>query len=140
MRNKALFIMLILIFQGYPIFSQANSSLIGSWQNELGSVLVIDSIKKDHQIMGIYKSSTGVDGRIFPLQGWINRDDQSGRMAIAFTVRWEGYGSITSWTGYLDTDEEGTYIKTLWHLVRPQPELPWERIITNSSLFRRLSD
>jgi hypothetical protein len=116
---------------------QVQVQLRGSWVNELGSLLVVDSVDAEGKIHGQYQSSTGVDGKVFPLLGWVNRGtDEDGILSVAFTVRWEGYGSITSWTGYLDTDADGHYIKTLWHLVRPGTQYPWERIIANSSVFR----
>ena len=126
-------------------FAAVSQSIEGSWQNELGSIFDIDSISTEGFIFGKYKSSSGVDGRIFPLQGWVNHVDKGNvdngkseddfSIAISFTVRWDGYGSITSWSGYYDKDENGPFIKTLWHLVRPSEEEPWERIITNSSTF-----
>jgi len=109
--------------------------LTGSWINELGSVLVIDSIATDGSIQGVYKSSSGVDGKTFELTGAVNQGNTD-VIAIAFRVRWEGYSSITSWTGFAHIDSEGPYIKTMWHLVRPDEKEPWERIITNSSTFR----
>ncbi len=45
---------------------------MGRWQNDLGSVLEITSVANDGTIRGKYASSSGVDGRTFPLQGWIN--------------------------------------------------------------------
>ena len=140
MRKRLIVIVLLNWWVFNLIQGQDLNSLLGSWENELGSVLVIDSIDHNSQIIGVYKSSTGVDGKIFSLKGWINQDAGTGRLAIAFSVRWEGYGSITSWTGYTDEDERGVYIKTLWHLIRPQSELPWERIITNASTFRKISE
>ena len=117
-------------------FAQLN----GSWQNELNSQLIIDSISTDGQIFGLYKSSSGVDGRIFKMDGKVNQHPDSKVIAISFTVKWDDYGSITSWTGYVDVDYEANlYMKTLWHLVRPQNAEPWERIITNSSEFRLVS-
>ena len=120
--------------------SQDCSDLTGQWINELGSVLVIEAINTDGSIKGEYRSSTGVDGKIFPLQGWINNDGpgSGGPPSIAFSVRWEGYSSITSWTGSCDEYAEGPRIKTLWHLVRPNQEFEWERVIANSSTFRPL--
>ncbi len=110
--------------------------LEGRWVNELGSVLVIDTVANDGQIIGKYASSTGVDGKIFPLQGWINASaDHPTEINVAFTVRWEGYGSLTSWTGYCLEDEDSSSIKTIWNLVRSGKEFPWERILTNSSTF-----
>ena len=121
----------VVLFQPV-LFSQ---EITGEWINELGSVLVIDSISAYDIIHGVYKSSSGVDGKVFELSGTVNQGDTD-VMAIAFRVRWEGYSSITSWTGFMDSDSEGRYIKTLWHLVRPDEEEPWERVITNSSTFR----
>ena len=140
LRDKLkLFLVVIGLFIGsLPAHSQ---DIKGSWQNELGSIFVIDSISSDGFIFGKYKSSSGVDGRIFPLQGWVNNLDNANKnekhsIAVAFTVRWDGYGSITSWSGYYDEDQNGPFIKTLWHLVRPNEKEAWERIITNSSTFR----
>ena len=116
--------------------SQDCDSLQGQWLNELGSVLVIDRVTDSHEIIGEYRSSTGVDGKIFPLLGWVNNTEGDGPVSIAFSVRWEGYSSITSWTGSCDNDDEGPRIKVLWHLVRPEQEFEWERIIANSSVYR----
>ncbi len=118
------------------------SSWRGKWQNELGSLLVIDKINNDGSIKGEYRSSTGVDGKVFPLSGLVNNYQVSDTSvtSIAFSVRWEGYNSITSWTGSCDSDSDGPRIKTLWHLVRPEQEFEWERVIANSSTFRPYPD
>ena len=123
-------------------FAQDCSDLTGTWQNELGSQLVIESITPDSQIEGVYKSSSGVDGKTFALMGWVNNYQKQGESAvsIAFSVRWEGYASITSWTGSCAVDDEGPFIKTLWHLVRPDTEFEWERVIANSSTFRPVGE
>ncbi|MDX1407542.1 MAG: avidin/streptavidin family protein [Saprospiraceae bacterium] len=121
--------------------AQSCTDLVGTWQNELGSHLVITGITADHRLEGEYRSASGVDGATFSLVGWINRPTTSDQaLAIAFSVRWEGYGSITSWTGSCDVDENGPRISTLWHLVRPETTHPWERIITNNSTFRPVKE
>ena len=110
--------------------------LAGQWVNELGSVLVIDSVGMAGEIFGVYKSSTGVDGKTFALDGKINSSEEfPDDVNIAFMVRWDGYGSITSWTGYCLEVDGNPQIKTIWHLVRPGKEFDWERIITNASTF-----
>ena len=130
-------ILLFLITTYLPQTLAQADQLVGNWENELGSMLVVDSVQ-NYVMHGAYHSSSGVDGRIFPLQGWVNRSDSTSAWAVSFMVQWEDYGSITSWTGFLDEDKEGPYLKTLWHLVRPGEKEPWERIITNSSTFRRM--
>ena len=51
------------------VFAQDCQSLLGTWQNELGSQLVIDSIATGGEISGEYRSSSGVDGKVFQLIG-----------------------------------------------------------------------
>ena len=117
--------------------SQNCADLKGQWQNELGSVLQIDDMDKSGKIVGVYRSSTGVDGKTFALQGWVNAShDHPKEINISFMVRWQGYGSITAWTGYCHNLNEKDEIKTIWNLVRSGKEHDWERIITNSSTFK----
>ena len=132
---KVVFVMLFLLL-AYQSNSQDCLLLKGQWLNELGSALIIEDISQDGKIIGQYASSTGVDGKVFPLTGWMNRSEENPEeINIAFMVRWKGYGSITSWTGYCIEDQDGTRIKTIWNLVRSGKEHSWERIITNSSTF-----
>jgi hypothetical protein len=136
-------IILVVSVSGLSSNTQAQNcnALEGRWENELGSILVVEQISSTGQIIGEYKSSSGVDGKVFPLLGWVNNynADTGSAVSIAFSVKWEGYSSITSWTGTCSNDEEGPKIKTLWHLVRPNQEFEWERIIANSSTFRPVS-
>ena len=126
----------VLLFMTFHLSGQDCNDLEGKWFNELGSVLVIDSIGDDGDIIGKYASSTGVDGKVFPLLGWVNSsDDNPEEVNVGFTVRWKGYGSITSWTGYCYSDNGVPKIKTIWNLVRSGKEFNWERVITNSSTF-----
>lgn len=136
---KATAIIIAIFFFSYPAFTQNCASLPGAWQNENGSVLQIDSISDNKQIHGIYKSSTGVDGRIFDLNGWVNNTAGEDPIVIAFSVHWKDYGSITSWTGYCIEVATNAEIHTLWHLVRPHVEHHWEHVITNKSIFIPLS-
>ncbi|MEE9373949.1 MAG: avidin/streptavidin family protein [Saprospiraceae bacterium] len=108
----------------------------GDWVNELGSVLQIDSINKQGDIIGVYRSSTGVDGKEFKLKGYVNTSEEyPTEKNISFAVRWIGYGSITSWSGYCTQLNNKDQIKTMWHLVRSGKEFDWERVITNASVF-----
>jgi hypothetical protein len=119
------------------LISQTCQNLVGTWSNELGSALVIDQVMDNGNLIGHYASSTGVDGKIFPLQGWLNKNEEHpDEINISFTVRWEGYGSITSWTGYCHVLDGMPQIKTIWNLVRSGKQFDWERIITNSSIFK----
>lgn len=130
-------IYLTLFLSSQLLNGQNCKQLVGTWTNDLGSALIIESITSHGEIIGKYASSTGVDGKIFPLDGWVNSSkDFPDEKNISFSVRWEGYGSITSWTGYCSEKLEGPEIKTIWNLVRSGKEFEWERIITNSSVFK----
>ena len=136
---KKLLSIALFCFVSTTMFSQDCQNLKGEWKNELGSVLIIDDIYQTGKLAGRYASSTGVDGKNFPLSGWINTsEDHPDEVNISFTVQWVGYGSITSWTGYCMENEDGPAIKTIWNLVRSGKEFDWERIITNSSTFKSL--
>lgn len=131
-----LYFWIIAVFLSVNGKSQDCSDIKGTWINELGSALVIDSIGMEGEIIGHYASSTGVDGKVFPLNGWVNANDEfPEEVNISFMVKWEGYGSITSWTGYCHVENDKPQIKTIWNLVRSGKEFNWERIITNSSIF-----
>lgn len=121
---------------GLKLCAQDCQNLQGKWVNELGSILVIDQVSDDGKIIGKYASSTGVDGKVFPLFGFTNSNNEfPDEVNISFAVRWTGYGSITSWTGYCAINKGRPEIKTIWNLVRSGKEFDWERIITNSSVF-----
>jgi len=131
----ALFIIISFFF--VKLNGQNCSDLSGTWVNELGSALVIDSINSEGKIIGKYASSTGVDGSIFPLEGWVNKNEEyPEEINISFSVKWTGYGSITSWTGYCKVENNESMIKTMWYLVRSGQDFEWERIISNSSTFK----
>ena len=64
---------------------------------------------------------------------------------IAFSVSFEGFGSITSWSGQLVEDENGSYIRTLWHLTRnieesDEVEEIWRSITSGYAEFRRVQN
>lgn len=138
--KTSLFCLLFCVFHSLS-YTQNCTDLAGQWQNESGSILQIDSITAEGILLGIYKSSTGVDGKSFSLQGWVNaKPELQEEKNISFSVRWQGYGSITSWTGYCYTIDGQDQIKTMWHLVRSGKEFNWERIISNSSTFTPIQD
>lgn len=135
MKSKMAFVGLMLLI-AYSISAQDCQNPEGTWVNELGSALIIEKISDEGEIIGRYASSTGVDGKVFPLIGFVNVNaEYPDEVNISWSVRWKGYGSITSWTGYCIDDERQPKIKTIWNLVRSGKEYDWERIITNSSVF-----
>lgn len=108
----------------------------GTWQNEAGSVVHIEA-GEDGQLTGYYQTELGApdDDSLFPLTGWHNGD------AVAFSVRFEGFSSITSWSGQVSKDEEGPFIRTLWHYTKDIPDEKeaddlWRSINSGFAIFR----
>lgn len=111
----------------------------GQWVNDRDSAVVFNVT--DGLLSGHYQTALGQPDKSkkFPLTGFIEGDQ------ITFTVNFKGYGSLTSWTGQLTTDEEGEYIRTLWNLTRDVEDADedsdlWKSITSGASDFRRAKD
>lgn len=116
---------------------QADDLFEGTWINDRGSVVVIE--QKDDTLSGHYQTALGQpdEAERFPLTGWAQGD------VISFAVNFKGYGSITAWNGQLSENEDGPYIRTLWHLSRnvedkDEEEDMWSSVIAGASDFRRV--
>jgi hypothetical protein len=89
-----------------PVAQQATAqspSVTGTWANDHGSVLVIQSVGANGAVTGTYANNAPgykCAGAVFPLVGWM--DGQR----ISYTVLWKNASvdcnSITSWTGYFN--------------------------------------
>lgn len=83
-------------------------SVAGTWMNDHGSTLVIQSIGPDGAVTGTYASSAPgykCAGVAFPIAGWMDGS------RLSYTVRWRNAevdcASITSWTGYFNEGRLG---------------------------------
>ncbi|GLQ20797.1 avidin/streptavidin family protein [Algimonas porphyrae] len=108
----------------------------GLWINEAGSAVEI-SVAADGSLTGHYRTELGApDAQSrFPLTGWVQGD------VIAFSVSFTDFGSITSWSGQLSEDEDGPFIRTLWHYTKDIPDAEerddlWRTINTGAATFR----
>jgi hypothetical protein len=93
----------VLCAGGLQAGAQSPPSVTGTWANDHGSVLVIQSIGADGSVTGTYANNAPgykCAGVAFPLVGWM--DGQR----ISYTVLWKNASvdcnSITSWTGYFN--------------------------------------
>lgn len=83
----------------------------GRWKNAIGSVM---EIKQDGDLLkGKYSTGKGKapENKLFPLTGFINGD------LIGFTVNFGEYGTITSWTGYIENKKAEMRIITNWIMI-----------------------
>jgi len=109
----------------------------GQWVNDRNSAVIFEVT--DGLLSGHYQTALGQPDKSkkFPLTGFVEGDQ------ITFTVNFKGYGSMTSWTGQLTTDQEGDYIRTLWNLTRDVEDAAenddlWKSITSGASDFRRM--
>ena len=110
--------------------------LDGVWVNEAGSAVTF-KVAEDGILSGYYQTELGqpdAESR-FPLTGWTQGD------VLAFSVKFTGFGSITSWSGQVSEDETGPFIRTLWHYTKDIPddeeaEDLWRSINAGAAIFR----
>ena len=109
-------------------------NLVGTWVNELGSRMQIDSVD-DGLISGTYWSKVSAEDD--PVCG-----DLTGMVAgdtIGFAVNWQPtFDSVTSWSGkLLATDQGYPYIFTLWHLSHDVGDgaVWWQSFLAGSDTF-----
>ncbi len=91
-----------------PQASAQSSSVAGTWVNDHGSTLVVQSIGADGSVAGTYANSAPgykCAGVAFPIVGWMDGS------RISYTVRWRNASvdcaSITAWTGYFNEGRLG---------------------------------
>ncbi|MEL6686099.1 MAG: avidin/streptavidin family protein [Pseudomonadota bacterium] len=111
-------------------------ALDGMWVNEAGSVVVLES-NQTGALSGHYQTKLGAPDADshFPLTGWVQGD------VVAFSVNFEGFGSITSWSGQLSEDQAGPFLRTLWHYTKDIPDAEesedlWRTINSGYAVFR----
>ncbi len=117
-------------------------ALKGKWKNPNNSILSIEQIDcETGQIEGAFISGLGTEGNTYRLVGFANtapaKEGQHHVIVLSFSVQWGKYGSITSWTGYLEEEDGKEQIRTLFHLVRPNTDFKFEHIISNADLFKK---
>ena len=114
--------------------------LKGRWVNELGSTLIISSIKANGQLSGHFISSEQAGGETFVVMGWVNdASPQEGLdhlTAITFAVNWDEYGSLSSWAGGCAIKDGIPTLSMIWNLVLANAQFEWDHMISNSDSFR----
>lgn len=118
-----------------PTGQQASAQLpaaTGTWRNDHGSVLVIQSVGADGGVTGTYANNAPgykCAGVAFPIAGWMDGS------RISYTVRWKNASvdcaSITSWTGYFNEGRLGVE----WVLVYEEDGRP--RLRAGSDSYTR---
>lgn len=103
----------------------------GTWTNELGSS--VELRQEGSMLTGHYKSqkAAGPNPATGPLVGFVDGE------LITFTVHWDEYQAITSWTGRLE--DEG--ITALWQMTSREPDgSEWAGITAGADEFWRVDE
>lgn len=115
-----------------PQATAQSPAVTGTWVNDHGSVLVIQSVGADGRVAGTYANNAPgykCAGVAFPIVGWIDGS------RISYTVRWKNgsvdCASITSWTGYFNEGRLGVE----WVLAYEEYGAP--RLRTGSDSYTR---
>ncbi len=122
-----------------PSHDTGGQDFEGVWQNEAGSVVTLQ-VDEDGGVSGHYQTELGNPDNItrFPLTGFMQGD------VLAFSVNFEGFGSITTWSGQMSEDDRGRFIRTMWLYSRDvaeedEAEELWRSVVNGSATFRPLS-
>ena len=114
--------------------------LKGQWVNELGSTLIISSVKGNGQLSGYFVSSEQAGGETFVMMGWVNNaSPQEGLdhlTAVTFAVNWDDYGSLSSWAGGCAIKDGVPTLSMIWNLVLANAQFEWDHMISNSDTFK----
>lgn len=111
---RALLLLALLAYATAYLINTPTSPLVGTWQNELGSQMVIQSANGG-LLTGQYTSKVG-SGSTSPLYGSYSDDN----LVLSFSVNWSTVNSTTAWAGQLREDGK---IHTTWLLVTQSDSL-----------------
>lgn len=116
--------------------AQSNTSiLVGTWKNQLGSKMIIESVSADGEVKGSYETAVSASGcakGTFPLVGRTNLP------SLGFVVSWTNdlskCSSVTAWSGQLQKDQ----IVTTWLLTaQTVPTNNWQSTTVNQDVFTK---
>ncbi|XP_063309803.1 avidin-related protein 4/5-like [Pelobates fuscus] len=112
-----LFEVLVLALLSIGAHASNQCSLAGSWRNELGSTITINSANKYGKFSGTYMTAVSVNNVNItetPLTGFQQKSNQP---SFGFTLKWAFSDSITVFTGQCFlTATGGKVLQTSWLL------------------------
>ncbi|HYO49769.1 MAG TPA: avidin/streptavidin family protein [Chloroflexia bacterium] len=118
-------------------------NLVGTWQNELGSTLTIESVQSG-VLSGTYETAVSdgscAGGIKFQVSGVTDTD--SGGHNIGFTVSWytgsPKCNSVTAWSGQVLNPGPSQYINAFWLLtVESDQEDSWAATHVGLDVFQQ---
>lgn len=117
--------------------------LVGTWSNESGSTMTIDSVSPDGEVRGSYKTAVSAVSadkcnitESFPLVG------RADLPSLGFVVSWKNNlsncSSVTAWSGQVQTVGGQDQLVTTWLLTsQTVPKKNWQSTTVNKDIFKR---
>lgn len=118
------------------------NNLKGTWVNQFGATLNIDSVSQNGEVAGIYLYK-GIE---HPLNGWASTRESGSvnnthsSTVISFSAHYETYGNLESWSGTCQVVEDVPTIKALWHLMKAETSASYDHIISGSDSFTPMTN
>lgn len=115
------------------------ANLQGRWKSELGTILVIERVKKDGYLSGYFISPEENGAEKFKVFGWLNETRATTNLhympALTFSVNWGEYGSVSSWSGGCIAKNKLPTLVMIMHLSLANSQYEWDHSITGSDRF-----
>ncbi|NWH86124.1 AVID protein, partial [Aegithalos caudatus] len=120
MVKAAPFLLVLFLALGAHSLSAKKCSLTGTWVNDLGSNMTIETMNASGDFAGTYHtavSATSNKIKVSPLLGSQHPSNHLNQPTFGFTVNWSFLESITVFTGQCFVDDDGKEVlKTMWLL------------------------
>ncbi|NXR30709.1 AVID protein, partial [Zosterops hypoxanthus] len=121
MVQATLFLPMLFLALGAHSLHAKKCSLTGTWVNDLGSNMTIESVNAEGVFAGSYHTAVSASPNEIkksPLQGSQQKGrNQKSQPTFGFTVNWSFSDSITVFTGQCFVDDDGKEVlKTMWLL------------------------
>jgi hypothetical protein len=115
---------------------EALHALTGTWHNQLGSRLVIET-DGGGGLSGHYSSGTGaMAGSSYRLVGTYEPNPQTRVMVLGFVVDWTEAHAVTAWSGQYHHDDRT--IRATWLMTTETEEGDeWKSTFVGQDVFRR---
>lgn len=128
--------LLVLFSLSSITFAQDCNDVKGVWQDEKGVSISIEKLE-DGFFSGYLQLSPNIDTFKYQIAGVVNKkkSDESNDSAIAFSVNWAFLGSVSSYAGVCESQNNSAVMKLLVHQVKASAHAKNERISTDFTSF-----
>ncbi len=136
--SRKLFALALLVSVSAESYSASCTNVVGAWQNDVGSTMLVDKNEKGI-ISGTFQLSPNIDQFKYTMVGVLNskpkNNEASNVPAVSFSVHWGFLGSIGNWVGVCRGDKSLSKLELIGHQVVPNAKQANEHIYTHQDTF-----